>query len=70
MRSDAGREILSILSASREERARSWLVESSPPARASNPLINDLSFRHQHAPEEAVTYGLTPCHQVYQGWNL
>ena len=46
-RSDAGREILSILSARREEQARSWGLGVSPPARATNPLINDCSFHRQ-----------------------
>lgn len=51
-RSDAGREILEILSRRQEPPP---LFGSSPPARSGNPLINDRSFRR---PQFDATEGL------------
>lgn len=62
VRSDAGREILSILSARREEQARSWLG-TSPPARAANPMSNDCRF-HRREGGEALGAG-----NPGGGWN-
>ena len=54
-RSDAGREILSILSASRQQQARSWLG-MSPPDRAANPVRHDLRFQRREA-ADTTAYG-------------
>lgn len=54
-RSDAGREILSILSARRQEQARSWLG-MSPPDRAANPVSHDLRFQQRQREAESA-YG-------------